>query len=231
MVASVVALLCLPAASYTAPVTTFQAGLVREIQAGPKQDRVTGNVFFSATTGRLLIEVVSPLHQWVVVTGKEMLLYYPERRLAFRVISRADTTMPFFQVMWNCFKEDFDLARQGYTITKYERRGTTLVSTWKPPASLASHLSSATLEYEGNKLLRVEHKTARGNVLTRAVFGQHVPLSGYFLPLEVSILYGSRAGSTEERVTYANPRFNHPLPPEVVNFEIPSGTEIKEIVW
>ncbi len=213
------------------PIDTFEADLVRQTSTGRKEETLRGRVYYSVSSGRLLIKVVAPVHQWVLVQGKEMYLYYPEVKQAFRVLTRAEAAMPFFRVIWNCFTEDFDFAKQGYKLARYDRKGSTLVSTWTPPGTLSRFLGEATLEYDGKKLLRVEHLTARRNLLSRVQFSQHVPVSGYLFPLEVSITYGSPSGTSTERVSYTNPRFNQPLAPEAANFRIPAGIEVKDIVW
>jgi hypothetical protein len=216
----------------TLGIDTFQADILRtSVNALKKEETVAGRLFFSRSSGSLVIVVQSPIHQWVLVRDKEMFLYYPETRQAYRVLSKGDATMPFFRVVWSCLKEDFDFSKQGYTMVRHDRKGKSLLSVWKPPANLSRVLGEATLEYEDNRLTRVEHKTAKGNVLSRAVFRQHVPIAGYAFPLDVSILYGSPKGTTEERVVYTNPRFNVPLPVEIINFKIPEGVEVKDIVW
>ena len=210
---------------------TFQADFARESSSGVKGEILRGRVSFEASAGRLLVEVSGPVHQWMVLQGKETLLYYPEQQQAFRMISKTDTSMPFFKVIWSCFKEDFDLARQGFKMARYEKKGTTLLSIWTPPANLSKLVGEATLEYDGNKLMRVEHKTAHGNMLSRAVFRQHTVFGGYAFPLEVAISYGSKQGVTDERVVYSNPRFNTPLPAVVRDFKIPAGIKVQDIEW
>ena len=223
--------LVLPLTVQTAGVVTFQSDLVRDSSTGSKTERLEGRVFFDGASEKLRIEVKSPIHQWVTVHGKEMLLYYPDRRLAYRVMFNGDAAMPFFRVMWNCFKEDFGLRQQGYAMARYDRSGSLLKSMWTPPKALARMIREATLEYDGNKLTRVEYTTARGNLLSRAVFSQHVPVSGYQFPLRVAIRYGSAQGTTDEVAVYSNHRFNVPLPPDVQNFKIPKGVEVKDLVW
>lgn len=227
---SLLVLTC-PPVTVAAAVATFQANLVRESSLGSRPERISGRIFFDAASEKLLIEVQAPVHQWVIVQGSEMLLYYPEAKQAFRVVSKSDAFMPFFRVIWNCFKEDFDLPRQGYTMVRHQKKGNALLSTWSPPSQLSRVVGEATLEYSDSKLTRVEHKTARGNLLSRAVFGQHVPVSGYSFPLEVTISYGSKQGVTEERVIYSEPRFDLPLPADIVNFKIPDGISVKDVVW
>lgn len=224
-------LVMLPRTGQTAGVATFQADLVRDASAGSKSERLEGRVFFDSASDTLRIQVQSPISQWVTVHGKEMLLYYPERRQAYRVLFKGDAAMPFFRIIWNCFKEDFGLRQQGFAMARYDRNGTSLKSMWTPPGALARLIREAILEYEGNRLTRVEYTTARGNLLSRAVFSQHVPVSGYHFPLHVAIRYGSAQGMTDEVAVYSNPRFNAPLPAEVVNMKIPPGVEVKELVW
>jgi len=210
---------------------TFMADFSREYLAQKKSETVTGKIFYEADSNKLLIEVEKPLHQWMILQANETLVYYPETKQAFRLISKVEAVMPFFKIILGCFKEDFGLAQQGYTLAHYEKKGSVLLSTWNPPKNLSKLVGEAILEYDANKLMRIEHKTPKGNLLSRAVFKQHTPFSGYFFPLEVTFSYRSNQDSAEEKVVYIRPQFNAPLPAEIKEFKIPPGVKVKDIEW
>ena len=214
-----------------AALQTFQADLVRTSANGTKREVISGRLAFDASAARLVVEVLQPLHQWMRLEGTEVLVYYPVAREAFRIRSKTPATMPFFSVIWGSFKDDFDLPRLGYRMARYDKKGGTLTSVWLPPANLARYVGEATLQYDGGRLVRVEHKTAKGNLLTRSVFAGHVPFGGLSFPLEVSISYGSKTGVSEESVVYSNPRFNAPLDAAMKDFKIPPQIPVKVIDW
>ena len=232
-VCAIAALLQVPAsrisAEARAAVTTFEADLLRVSSGSGGREEQSGRLSFDASEGRLVIEIAKPLHQWAVLKGNELLLYYPDSRQALRITSKTPASMPFFGVVWNCFKEDFGLAAQGYRMTRHEKKAQRLLSMWAPPASLARLVGEAVLEHEGPRLIRVEHKTARGNMLSLALFSQHTTVAGAAFPLEVSIAYGSRQGVTQETVVFRNPRFNAPLSDGMKNFAVPAGVTIKDV--
>lgn len=210
---------------------TFQASFVRDYVAGKRKEQSSGNIYFDSAAQKLVLEVTAPVHQWLILHGNEILLYYPEARQAFRLSSRSDAAMPFFQVILNGFKEDFGLAEQGYSVSSHDTRGGALSATWTPSKKLSKALGPAVLNYENNRLVRVEYKTARGNLLTRVLFGNPTAVKGYSFPLDVSISYGSPNGVAEERVIYANALFDLPIPASVKGLAVPAGIAVKDIVW
>jgi outer membrane lipoprotein-sorting protein len=210
---------------------TFVAEFIREYSTQSKQETLKGKLFYEADSGKLLIEVDTPIHQWMILQGNETLIYYPETMLAFRIRSKAEAVMPFFKVILGCLKEDFGLSQQGYALAHYEKKGNVLLSTWSPPPQLSKLIGKAVLEYQANKIMRIEYQTPDGKLLSQAIFHQHVFFSGSYFPLEVSISYKTNQDSRAEKVVYVHPQFNAPLPGDVREFKIPAGAKVKDIEW
>lgn len=212
-------------------IKTFSAEFIREYREGNKREVVEGKIYFQADSKRLVILVVTPVTQWMVLSGNETLIFYPDSLQAFRIKMQISSYMPFFEAFILVMKEDYGLTKLGYTLSHYERKGNTVVSYWKPQKKLAKILGEYVLAYRDNRLIYAELKDAKNRMTSKVEYSSHFFYGGTYFPLEVLITVKKEAEVISEKVIYKNHSFNSPLPSEVVNFKIPDGTKIKEVQW
>lgn len=210
---------------------TFVSDFQREFVNRGQKETISGRVFYDVNLKKLLIRVDQPLRQWMVLEGRETIIYYPDKKQAFRIKTQIEAVMPFFQVFIGCVEEDFGLGRLGYAMAGYEKKGMSLTSNWTPPKNMAKNLGDVVLVYESNRLVSAEYKTPKGAPASKGTFGRHIPFGGYFFPLEISIESKYEGGSTTEKVAYVNPEFNGALPEDVRAFKLPPGVMVKDVEW
>jgi len=210
---------------------TFMAELHREYITSGRREILDGKIYYDAEAKKVIVEVTSPIHQWMFLQKFETLIYYPQERKAFRMQARSDAVLPFFQLFIGCLKEDIGLGDLGYTFSRYEKKDDILISVWIPPIRFSKILGEAVLKLQANKLVEVQYKTPKGDLYSRGEFGQHVLFGGYFFPLDVSLAQLAGQQKSLERVTYSNPVFNRPLPPSIREFKIPEDVPVKNVLW
>ena len=202
----------------------------REHRIGDSIEVTEGNIYYQ-TPNKIILQVKKPIHQWIVIEETQMVLYYPNENKGFKIKSKIPFFLPFFQMFIGSFKENYGLSEIGYTITRYEKREDTLFTYWKPPNNLSNILGEALTIYISRKLVYVELKNANGRVINKTSYSNHIYYNGIYFPLNISIIHYNKQDSIVENVIYRDPKFNIPLPPEALNFTIPSNAQIKEIEW
>ncbi|MEW6455798.1 MAG: hypothetical protein AB1410_03670 [Acidobacteriota bacterium] len=212
-------------------IKTFSADFTREYIEGNKREVVEGKIYFQANSKRLIIFVTTPVRQWMVLSGNETLIFYPDSLKAFRIKMQIPSHMPFFEAFIGVMKDDYGLTKLGYTFSHYKRKVNTLVSYWKPPKNLAKIFGEYVLTYRDNRLIYAELKDAKSRIASKVEYSSHFFYGGTYFPLEVLITVKKEAEVISEKVIYKNHSFNSPLPSEVINFKIPEGTKIKEVQW
>jgi len=212
-------------------IDTISIEFKREYKEGNKNEITKGNIYYQAILKEVVIKVEYPINQWMILKGNEMIIYYPNELQAFLIISQNPMSMPFFQAFIQVVKEDYGLSDFGYTFTNFKREGNILISYWEPPKILSKLLGKFALKYEDNKLIYTEIKDAKGEILSKTYFKNHIIFGATYFPLEVSIVKNTRLSSTLETVIYKNPQFNSPIPQEIIAFKIPLDVKVKEVKW
>ena len=210
---------------------TFIANFHREYTKKGEKENLEGEVFYDFVLKKLYILLQMPVKQWMILQGFETIIYYPDEKQAFRLKSKIDAVMPFFQAFIGCMQEDFGLSSLGYSLANYVRKGHVLTSNWNPPPRFAKLLGKAILVYDSRRLIRVEYRNPSGHIMREGTFGQHIQYGGYFFPLEISIISKSPAEPELEKILYLNPILNAPFPKKIKEFNIPASVTVKEIEW
>lgn len=216
--------------SYGQIISTISVEFEREYTNKNKKECLKGQLFYKAPS-RIIVRIKNPVNQWIIYEKNEMTIYYPDENRAFHFISQFPLSLPFFQPLINVTKEDFGLSDLGYTLEKYERKGANLFSIWIPPKNASKFLGEFSLEYQDNKLIFSEIKNAKGKIISKSFYKNHIRYGYYFLPMEISITYYSNSQPCSELVKFINPHFNSTFPQEVMDFKIPENTKVKEIIW
>ncbi|MEM2175364.1 MAG: hypothetical protein QXI58_07070 [Candidatus Micrarchaeia archaeon] len=194
------------------------------------EEFVKGRIYYQAPQ-RIILKVIKPVNQWIVLEDTIMLIYYPNEQKAFRFHSKNPFSLPFFQAFVSVVTDDFGLPKVGFSLTKSEIKGDTLLTYWEPPKQIKKILGNTIIGLTKNKLLFVEIRDTKGRKLAKTTYSNHFQYGKNFFPLEITSVVYEKDSFTIEKVVYTNPQFNVPLPKEVVNFKIPDNIEIKEIEW
>ncbi|TET78063.1 hypothetical protein E3J38_09055 [candidate division TA06 bacterium] len=198
-------------------------------ESGGKE--VTSGLVYYHQPSTVILRVTYPLEQWMVFEDTVTTIYYPASRQAFRIISRFGSYPPFVQAFIGVAERDYGLSVLGYRVRDYNVRADTLISHWAPPKGLSLFLGETILKIKDDKIVYTESRTVRGETLRKSVHKKHVRYQGTYFPMEILTTEYSRTDSTFEKVIFSEPKFNSPLPEEVLTFHIPTDVEVKEVRW
>jgi len=217
--------------SFCQVIKTISVEFTREYSESNTKEIIKGKIYYRAPS-KTVIKIENPIVQWMILEGKEMIIYYPDDKKAFRIISTWNPfSMPFFQAFVGVVKEDYGLTELGYTLANYETNDNSLISHWNPPKNLSKFLGEFILEFKDNKIIRVELRNAKGKTLSKSLYKNHILYGATYFPLEIFTIKYLKSGSTFERIVYRNPQFNSSLPQEVIDFKIPADIKVKEVKW
>jgi outer membrane lipoprotein-sorting protein len=211
-------------------VRTVSLDFEREVIQKDKKEKLTGKIFYLSPL-RTIVKIEGPIRQWIIYEKNEMTIYYPEDKAAFHMIFQYSVSLPFFLAFLRGLKEDFGLSEMGYSLLKYEKKNSRLISVWVPPKKAKNIFGEATLEYQEDKLVRQEIKDPQGNVSNISVYSNHVSFGTSSFPMEIRTTYASTSPGSTEVVKFKNAQFNADLPSEIVVFKIPPDVKVREVQW
>ncbi len=196
----------------------------------PGVDSVKGTIFYQPPND-ILIYVTEPVNQHLKFNDKTLVIYYPDEKKAFRIQARVPFVLPFFQAFISLTNKNLGLAEMGYTLSQSEKRGDTLITRWVPPAKVKKAVGPIIIGMVNDQVGFMEMQNSKGRTIGRVSYSDYSKIGNIMLPMRVSAVRYLGKDTTYETVYYSNPRLNVKLPDEVVNFQIPKGTEIKEVSW
>jgi len=209
---------------------TIQVQFEREYIGGNTKEITKGQIYYRAP-GEVTAVVTYPIKQWMIFAGKQLTIYYPDDKQAFRFNSQFPISLPFFEAFIGVVKTDYGLTDIGYTLSNHKTRGDTLFTYWGPPKKTSKALGEFILAYVSDKIVYAELKGRDGTTTSKSYYKNHIRHGATYFPLEILTIRYAKRDSIIEEVVYTNPQFDRPLPPEVINFKIPKNAKIEEIDW
>jgi hypothetical protein len=219
----------LVAVSSTHAFTTISVDFMRTIEDANKSETVRGVLYHDSD--KTTIRVTYPLDQWMILEGNRILIYYPDDERAFDIKTGTPVNMPFFKALESAMKADYGLSEAGFELENHEVRGDTLLSYWKPPKKARDQFGRIVLALEDDRIVSTDIQDPKGRTLVRTTYESHLLRDGVHLPLQTTSVSYSGTRQTVERIVYSNPRFDEPLPQEVLEFRVPETVEVNEVEW
>lgn len=191
---------------------------------------VKGNIYYSAE-GKIYLEVTLPVSQLITLTGTQMNIYYPNERKAFVFESKNPLLLPFASVFLSSIKESMGLPELGFRASSVTQKSDTILSTWMPPAAGKAVVGRIELAEHSGAVVRTESYNPKGQLATRSVFKNYVPIRQGRVPLEVYSGWQTSKGWTRENLEFANPTPIEALPKHLNGFVIPSDVVPRKVQW
>lgn len=215
-------------------VETLAVDFTRKTVSAAGEELVRGTIYFQAPED-VVITVDSPVVQWSIFEGADLLIYYPLERRAFRFISRNRLMIPFAQSFIGLVREDFGLAEAGFLLREHRKRADVLITVWTPPRALRSYIGEAWIgmqRYEKQvHPLFLEFYDPRGNLLTRITYLEYREDLEPSFPGRILILQNGADGELRDEIRYSDHRINQGLPSEVREFHLPADVSVEELKW
>jgi len=211
-------------------IKTIEVSFERVTLSPTVSDTVRGRIYYKEPDD-LKFHIDYPVNQWMIFAGKQLDIYYPGEKVAYRINSRFPTTMPFFQAFVGVVKEDYGLTEMGYEMSGYETTGDTLKTRWQPPEMAEKLLGPYRLDFCNDKIIYAELTDGDGAVTARSYYMDHFKSGAAWFPLTIKTVQYTERDSTVEWIHYHDPQFDRPLPEEAVKFRIPDNVTVVESEW
>ncbi len=192
---------------------------------------ILGGKIFYQSPDDLRLLITKPIKQWMILRGNKFDIYYPDDKKAFRIISKFPPSLPLFEAFVGAVKEDYGLIELGYSMSTYGTKGETLFTYWDPPEKTSKTLGKFTLEFIENKIAYVEAINAKGKIIAKSFYRNHLSYGANYFPLEITTVRYFDSDSTFEKVTYTNPVFDKKFSSDSTDFKIPFEVKVEEIEW
>ncbi|UCG00078.1 MAG: hypothetical protein JSV89_11180 [Spirochaetaceae bacterium] len=229
-------LILLPASTplYCQSVETLAIGFSRTTISADGEEQIQGILYFQAPED-VLIKVKSPVLQWTVFEGTDLLIYYPREGKAFRFISRNRLMIPFAQSFIGLVRDDFGLSDAGFILTENRKRADILITVWSAPRALRSYIGEAHIGTQKGirevHPLYLEIYDPRGKMLTRVTYLDYLEDLEPSFPARILIQQKNGEKEIREEIRYFDHRINESLPREVTDFELPADVSVEELKW
>jgi hypothetical protein len=215
-------------------VETLIVDFSRKTATASGEQLVSGTIHFKAPED-VIIAVDSPLVQWSIFEGANLLIYYPLERSAFRFISRNRLMIPFAQSFMGLVREDFGLSDAGFFLEEKCKCGDILITVWRPPRTLRAYIGEARIGMQrcDGKVhpLFLELLDPQGNLLTRTTYLEYRNDLEPSFPGRIIILQNGGEGQVRDEIRYSDHRINQGLPAEVSGFRLPLDVSVEELKW
>jgi len=189
-----------------------------------------GTVYYEAPR-RIWVRIAEPVNQTMAITDGGMLIYYPDVRRAFRIISNSPPSLPFLQIFVGATKPDMGLSEARFRLSESQVKGDTLLTHWRPPDRANKTIGNATLAIVRDRFVSIDMRDASGNSLMKATCSEHLKHGATYFPMRLVIESREQDGLTVEEIEYSNPVFDEPLPSSITGFTLPDDVEVKEVRW
>jgi len=199
-------------------------------ETGKPKEVVSGHLYFQQPFW-MYVDVVSPVHQIMLSEKRQLLIYYPKEKNAFRIRTKKDNPPIFVQGLLASLKEDYGLEKMGYKLTAHKTLEDTLVTIWSPPKDKAKVLGQFVLKIANNRLVEASTQSANGKTKTISTYRQYVKIGRFSLPQVITTITDDSWHRKKEVLSYRNIRLNISIPDSLLKFTLPKTIPVKELKW
>ena len=176
---------------HASPLKTLSLDFTRELTENDKTEHIAGTLHYDASAARVVVEVTAPIKQIMVVKDKELEIYYPVEKQAFRFISEGRIPLPFVESIVQSTQAEHGLTAIGYSLEKHDIVNEVLYSYWSPPKKAKDKLGTIILGMQDDRLISAEVKNPKGHIIARSHYQNHSKVGMNYVPMMVtSSTYG-----------------------------------------
>jgi len=199
-------------------------------ETGKPKEVIAGHLYFQRPFW-MYVDVSSPVHQIMLSEKRQLLIYYPEEKKAFRIRTEKDNPPIFVQGLLTSLQEDYGLEKMGYKLTDHKTLKDTLVTIWTPPQDKKKVLGNFILKIVDNRLVEARTASANGKTKTVSHYSQYAKIDRFRLPLKIVTRTEDPWHEKKEALIYQNVQLNVSIPDSLLRFSIPKNTPVKDVRW
>ncbi len=211
------------------PYQTLQGSFQKVNDRDGRIDSSSG-VFYVKKMDYMYLEVTHPIHQIMVIEGNETLIYYPERRLAYRLKSKNPVLMPFIPQLIASQRADVGFDNLGLKLEKQKFQGDSLLSYWVSPDPDKS-IGRYQMIQVNDLPIQIFYVSPDSMFASKILFAAYRQVDDLMLPHQIITENVSVKGVTIEKIYLSNLKKNQPLPSEIVQFDLPDEVTVEEREW
>ena len=214
---------------YLSSIQTILFDFDRVITSGDTTSTVSGTVYFNSN-GRSVVEVQSPIIQYMLFEKNTWKVYYPEKQEAYEFKSERPFQIPIVEILSSSLKENFGLVKDGYDLVDFKAKNDTIISWWNSKSIMINYQI---------KLLQLKEKfigfelIQQDTIRVKTHFIEHFQYGNKYIPIEISseIFPGmSNSGiSISELIYIKNLKFNAEFPDRINKFKIPENLNLQKM--
>lgn len=188
--------------------------------------------FIYVPGGRVRIIIEKPLRQELCIDEQGMLVYYPDKRDAIRILDPGETlAFRFIQIAHRSSLPDFDLGAEGAVLIDYAVRGDTLESRWAGPENTPWHDQRFTLTAVENRLLCAAQRLSDGTLMMEIELSNHLSVGAMEIPQHFVLHEHREVGSRIEELEFWDLEVDATSPDSVGALQLPAGMEPEIVEW
>ncbi|NOX36084.1 MAG: hypothetical protein GXO78_00955 [Calditrichaeota bacterium] len=211
------------------PYQTLQGSFQKVNDRDGQVDSSSGT-FYVKKMEYMYLEVTHPIHQIMVIEGNETLIYYPDRKLAFRLKSKNPVLMPFIPQLIASQRADIGFDNLGLKLEKQEFQGDSLISYWISPDP-EKNIGRYQMIQVNDLPIQIFYVSPDSMFASKILFTAYRQVDDLMLPHRIITENVSVKGVTIERIYLTDLKKNLPLPPEIVQFDLPDDVTVEEKEW
>ncbi len=211
------------------PYQTLQGNFQKVNDRDGQVDSSSG-IFFVKKMDYMYLEVTHPIHQIMVIEGNVTLVYYPERKLAYRITSKNPAMLPFVPKLIAALRSEIGFDNLGLKLEKQELLGDTLISYWISPDP-EKNIGRYQMIQVNDQPVQIFYTTPDSLFASKLVFQNYRPVGDLILPHKIVSESVSTRGVTIEKVYFSQLKKDVPLPTRVVRFDLPDDVAVEEKEW
>lgn len=151
---------------------------------GGQGNLTLGKVYYDRTIRKMVYNISFPEKEIWVVKDSLSLVFREGELFQKSIINPFIETTVFHKCLEGKLN-DFGLKGSAYQIDKVEKDGNMVITTWKPPANVASKLGQIITSTVNNSLYGVVIKNPLDEILSKQIYKNYSVVSGLKVPSEI----------------------------------------------
>lgn len=183
------------------------------------QQLTMGKVYYDMTYQKLIHKVKFPKNETWVTKDTFMYQFINEKQVSKQVIPSI-ARFSVFHIALSGKLPDFGLKNSSFTISKVEKDGGLVITTWQPPANYADIVGKIMISNKDKKLHGIIFFSPDDKILSKQFFNKYVNVNGFNFPSEILQINYFNGKESYEMSTYKNIKINELKEEYIYNYPI-----------
>lgn len=194
---------------------------IKEKLSNGKSSLILGTVYYDRGTKKIVYDITFPRKEkWII---QDNFIYFIVNN---KVTKKQETLITVQQSIFNIALEgklaDYGLKNTFYSISKVEKEGNMIISTWVPDVRNKKYFGKVVMSHINKKLNGIAFYTPKEEIASKQFFKNYINIAGCEFPSEVAQTIYSQVGKSLQLTTYKNISINAFTQSEMYNYPVPN---------